>query len=161
MLSRSLRQLSQPSVRSFATSARLLQKKDVPEVGVNLDNVPAHEIVSGAPAELSRNRVVRIYQQAKPATQSGEYGTFAWRLDWDIVDRANRWENDLIGWQSSGDYMQATQMKFTSKESAIRFANKQGWDFYIQEPHHRKFRVKQYANNFVHSYGKLKHIRTK
>jgi NADH dehydrogenase (ubiquinone) Fe-S protein 4 len=88
-------------------------------------------------------------------------GTFAWRLDWDIVDVANRWENDLIGWQSSGDYMQATQMKFTSKESAIKFANKQGWDFYIQEPHHRKFRVKQYANNFVHSYGKLKHIRTK
>lgn len=77
MLSRSLRQLSQPSVRSFATSARLLQqKKDVPEVGVNLDNVPAHELVSGAPAELSRNRVVRIYQQAKPATQSGTYGEY-------------------------------------------------------------------------------------
>lgn len=79
-LTRSLRQLNQPAVRSFATSARLLQKKDVPEVGVNLDNVPAHEIVSGAPAELSQNRVVRIYQQAKPATQSGEYGEYLGRI---------------------------------------------------------------------------------
>lgn len=63
-------------MRSFATSARLLQAKsgDVSEVKVNLDNVPPHEIVSGAPAEISRNRVVRIFQQAKPATQSGEYG---------------------------------------------------------------------------------------
>lgn len=52
-------------------------------------------------------------------------------------------------------------MKFNNKEAAVNFANKQGWDYYIQEPHHRKFVVKQYATNFLHSSGKLKHIRTK
>ena len=82
-------------------------------------------------------------------------------MDWDIVDRANRWENDLIGYASSGDYMQATQLKFDTKEAAIRFATKNGYDYYVQEPHKRDFRVKSYAVNFLHSPGKLKHIRTK
>lgn len=82
-------------------------------------------------------------------------------MDWDIVDRANRWENDLIGYASSGDYMQATQLKFNTKEAAIRFATRQGYDYYVQEPHVRAFRPKQYATNFLHSPGKLKHVRTK
>lgn len=58
-------------------------------------------------------------------------------------------------------YRQGTQMKFRTKDDAMRFAANQGWDFYVQEPHKRQFRVKQYATNFQHSPGKLKHIRTK
>lgn len=88
-------------------------------------------------------------------------GSHVWRVDWDIVPRANRWENDMMGWASSGDYMQATQMKFRTREDAIRFASNQGWDYYIQEPHTRTFKVKQYATNFEHWNGKIRHIRTK
>ena len=65
----------------------------------------AGEVISGAPAELSTNRVVRIYQLSKPATQSGTWGSHVWRIDWDILSKANKWENDLMGWASSGDYM--------------------------------------------------------
>lgn len=66
-----------------------------------------------------------------------------------------------MGYASSGDYMQGTEVKFSSKDAAIRFATNQGWDYYIQEPHVRKFRPKSYSTNFEHSQGKLKHIRTK
>ncbi|KAM9889263.1 hypothetical protein OXX79_012268 [Metschnikowia pulcherrima] len=52
-------------------------------------------------------------------------------------------------------------MKFDTKESAIRFAEGQGWSFYVQEPKVRHFRKKEYAMNFAHSSGPLKHIRTK
>jgi hypothetical protein len=38
----------------------------------------------------------------------------------------HRWENPLMGWQSSGDFMQGTHMFFKSKEDAIGFAEKQG-----------------------------------
>lgn len=105
-----LRSFRSIPVRAFSTSRLALQSR--PEQGVSkLKGEPGNvqqvqnEIVSGAPSSLSTERVVRIYQQAKPATQSGTHGTVSWRLDWDVLNRANRWENDMMGWPSSGDYM--------------------------------------------------------
>lgn len=82
-------------------------------------------------------------------------------MDWDVLGKGYRWENPLIGWQSSGDFMQGTKMNFKSKEDAIRFAEKQGYEYFVQEPNSRKFTPKAYANNFLYSAKKLKHIRTK
>ena len=123
------------------------------------DVLPAATI-SGAPMELQA-RTVRIYQEAKPATQSGHFRGDKWRLDWDVLGKGHRWENQLMGWQSSGDVMQGTHINFKSKEDAINFAEKQGYEYYVQEPNSRKFTPKAYANNFLYSPGKLKHIRTK
>ncbi|KAG6287236.1 NADH:ubiquinone oxidoreductase 21kD subunit [Claviceps aff. purpurea] len=123
------------------------------------DVLPAATI-SGAPMELQA-RTVRIYKEAKPATQSGDFRTERWRMDWDVLGKGHRWENSLMGWQSSGDFMQGTHVNFKSKEDAIYFAEKQGYEYFVQEPNSRKFTPKAYANNFVYSPKKLKHIRTK
>lgn len=32
------------------------------------------------------------------------------------------------------DYMQGTRLSFKSKEDAIHFAEKQGWDYYVYVP---------------------------
>ena len=66
-----------------------------------------------------------------------------------------------MGWQSSADAMQGTHLGFKTKEDAIRFAQKQGYEYFVQEPNPRRFVPKAYANQFVHSPKKLKHIRTK
>ena len=66
-----------------------------------------------------------------------------------------------MGWQSSADYMQGTHLAFKSKEDAINFAQKQGYEYFVQEPNVRKFIPKAYANNFMHTPGKLKIVRTK
>lgn len=84
-----------------------------------------------------------------------------WRMDWDILSKGHRWENHLIGWQSSADFMQGTNLTFETKEDAIRFANKQGYEYFVQEPNERKFVPKAYANNFLHSSTRLKVIPTK
>lgn len=63
------------------------------------------ESISGAPTELVTDRVVKIFKESKSATQSGVHNRSVWRLEWDILGKGNRWENDLIGYQSSGDYM--------------------------------------------------------
>ncbi|KAF5004548.1 hypothetical protein FDECE_8960 [Fusarium decemcellulare] len=117
-------------------------------------------VISGAPMEL-QSRTVRIYQETKPATQSGEWRGQRWRMDWDILPKGHRWENPLMGWQSSGDFMQGTHINFKSKEDAIHFAEKQGYEYFVQEPNSRKFAPKAYANNFLYSARNLKHIRTK
>lgn len=67
----------------------------------------------------------------------------------------------MMGWQSSADCMNGMRMPFKSKEEAIRFAQKQGYEFFVQEPNERRIIPKAYANNFMHSPKKLKHIRTK
>ncbi|RFU26860.1 hypothetical protein B7463_g9478, partial [Scytalidium lignicola] len=123
------------------------------------DVVPA-AVLSGAPIELQA-RTVRIYRAAKPATQSGTWKGHHWRMDWDILNKGHRWENPLIGWQSSGDVMQGTNINFKSKDDAIRFAEKQGYEYFVQEPTERKFIPKAYANNFLWSDKKLKIVRTK
>ena len=66
-----------------------------------------------------------------------------------------------MGWQSSADLMQGTHLNFNSKEDAIRFAQKQGYEYFVQEPNERRFIPKAYANNFVHYPKKLKVVRTK
>ncbi|KAJ8060137.1 hypothetical protein OCU04_010487 [Sclerotinia nivalis] len=123
------------------------------------DVLPA-AVLSGAPVELQA-RTVRIYRPAKTATQSGDWHGHHWRMDWDILSKGHRWENPLMGWQSSADFMQGTHINFKTKEDAIRFAEKQGYEFFVQEPNERKMAPKAYANNFLWSAKKLKHIRTK
>lgn len=145
------------AIRSFSSAVPRMQNIPTKFDG----HVTAKEIISGAPKELVTNRTVRIYQEAKPATQLGHHNGDHWKLDWDVLDGGNRWENDLMGYQSLADYMQGTQMKFDTKEAAIRFAEGQGWDHYVQEPKKRAFRKKEYAANFFHVSGPLKHIRTK
>lgn len=150
--------------RTFALSAARLSAPEHLEFQNKVENVVdqvPNEIISGAPKELTTSRVVRIYQESKYATQSGTHNTDAWKLDWDVLGAGNRWENDLMGYQGSSDYMQGTIMKFDTKEAAIRFAQGQGWDHYVQEPNKRRFRKKDYSINFLHSKGPLKHIRTK
>ena len=103
----------------------------------------------------------RIYKETKPATQSGHHRGDHWRMDWDILPRGHRWENPLMGWQSSGDFMQGSNIHFESKEDAIRFAERQGYEYFVQEPNSRKVVPKAYANNFLYSDKKLKIVRTK
>ena len=119
-----------------------------------------HKRKTQANQDLS-SPIYRIYQPTKPATQSGTWGAHHWRMDWDVLEKGHRWENPLMGWQSSGDLMQGTKIEFKSKEDAIAFAEKQGYEYFVQEPNHRAFAPKAYANNFLYSPKKLKHIRAK
>ena len=66
-----------------------------------------------------------------------------------------------MGWQSSADYMQGTHLNFNNKEDAIHFAQKQGYEYFVQEPNERRIVPKAYANNFMHSPKHLKKIPTK
>ncbi|KAJ1987420.1 ndufs4 NADH dehydrogenase Fe-S protein subunit [Dimargaris cristalligena] len=171
---RSLAPLGRLSGRTLSTSARVAtttatsgsavekpgrESKSVvdPTAGGALVHA---DVVSGAPVEL-HSRMVRIFKPTKSAMQSGTAATQNWRVDFDVIDHGDRWENQLMGWASSADYMQAIRMKFKTKEAAVEFAEKQGWNYYVQEPKVRAFKPKVYAENFSYSPNKLRLIRTK
>lgn len=117
----------------------------------------AHNVnpLFAATGELHQ-RSVRIFKPAKTANSSGKAGTNHWRVDFDILQGSARWENPLIGWASSADYMQGTSLKFRTQEDAVHFCEKQGWDYFIQEPHYARIGVKSYAANYSHVPGKLR-----
>ncbi|CAG7852212.1 SubName: Full=Probable NADH-ubiquinone oxidoreductase 21 kDa subunit, mitochondrial {ECO:0000313/EMBL:CCA67646.1} [Serendipita indica DSM 11827] len=121
---------------------------------------PAAYECSGAPVQLL-HRAVKIYQPTRNTMQSGGAKGEKWRIDWDTLPGAGRWENPLMGWASSADYMQGTRMSFDSAEDAIKFAEKQGWDYYVQPPTVKRIPPKNYAENYVYKPNKLRIARTK
>ncbi|KAI8876935.1 hypothetical protein K501DRAFT_288670 [Backusella circina FSU 941] len=142
----------------FSTVRFSSSLKDVQPVEVQ--PVLSVENLSGAAEELL-DRNVRIFRPARTPTQQGKNGTRMWRIDFDIIEDGNRWENPLMGWASSSDYQQALTMKFFTKDDAIHFAEKQGWNYYVQEPKEPKFVKKAYGDNYKYSPGKLRMIKTK
>ncbi|MEM6491914.1 MAG: ETC complex I subunit, partial [Pseudomonadota bacterium] len=76
--------------------------------------------------------LVRIYQPAKTAMQSGRAKTGGWVLEPD--DASARAPDPLMGWISSDDTLSQIKLRFDSKEDAIAFAQKRGLPYVVQEP---------------------------
>ncbi|CEH15543.1 NADH:ubiquinone oxidoreductase, NDUFS4/18 kDa subunit [Ceraceosorus bombacis] len=159
---------------SFSTFAPLLESSSNSSVPAKKDQVRdlaaeqrarqsepvAADVVSDAPTEL-RQRAVRIFKPTKTANSSGKAGTNVWRVDFDIMQGSGRWENPLMGWASTADYMQALYIKFKSKDDAIHFCEKQNWPYFVQEPHAPRIPPKSYAANYAYSDKKLRIHQTK
>ena len=88
----------------------------------------------------------RIYRPAKTAMQSGRAGTRKWRLDYEQATQ--RRPDPLMGWSSAGDTLNQVHLRFDTLEEAIAFAEKQGLDYTVIDPHKRVFKPKAYADNF-------------
>ncbi|KAL7420887.1 ndufs4 NADH dehydrogenase Fe-S protein subunit [Cryptotrichosporon argae] len=164
---RTLRALSTTAVPAQRTGTAHVQPADVvahaapgPATAHETAREIAADVVSDAPAEL-RNRPVRIFKPTKSTMQSAKGKTKVWKMDWDVLPGAGRWTNPLIGWASSADYMQGTALQFRTKEEAIAFAERQGWEYMIEQPKPARIPPKNYANNYVHVPGRLRTHHTK
>ena len=89
----------------------------------------------------------RIYQPAKNAMQSGLAKTHRWYLKFE--PSAARVVEPLMGYTSSADTRQQLNLSFESKEDAIAYAERQGIDYQVVEPKHRKRRIVAYSDNFA------------
>ncbi|KAK0181350.1 hypothetical protein PV327_003642 [Microctonus hyperodae] len=113
-------------------------------------------VVSGVPDEHIKTRTVRIYQPAKNAMQSGTNNINFWQMDFDTRER---WENQLMGWSSSGDPMSNLKVEFATKEEAIEHCKKMKWNYYVQEPNVDDPKPRSYGANF--SWNKRTRVTTK
>jgi len=102
--------------------------------------------VSGVPEEHIKERYVRIFRPAKNAMQSGTAGVRRWKIEFDTRER---WENNLMGWASTGDPLSNMVIDFANKEEAIAFVEKNGWDYWVEDPKERAPKAKSYALNFA------------
>lgn len=91
----------------------------------------------------------RIYRPAKTAMSSGTAKTKAWVLE--FAPASAREVDPLMGWTSSDDTQSQVKLKFETKEAAIEYANENGIEVSVQDPHTRKPNLRHmgYGENFA------------
>ena len=77
----------------------------------------------------------KIYIPNKNPMQSGLGKTSKWILIFETKDPV---KNPLMGWESSSDTFSEIKLEFSSKESAINYAEKMKIDYEIIEPKKKK-----------------------
>ena len=88
----------------------------------------------------------RIFRPAKTAMQSGRALTQRWVLEYE--PETPRQPDPLMGWSSARDTLNQVRLRFATLDEAKQFADKHGLDYSVEEPHERRFKPKNYADNF-------------
>ena len=90
--------------------------------------------------------VAYIYQPAPRPTQYGRARSKEWVLEFAPLYPMEI--DPLMGWTGSRDPFAHIRMRFPDQESAIAFAERQGWPYEVRDPPVRRFEPKSYADNF-------------
>ncbi len=88
-----------------------------------------------------------IYQPSKTATSSGRAKSRLWILE--MEPAAKKSIDPLCGWSGSGDTQQQVQLKFSTKEAAIAYAERNNLEVSLPPAKNRTIRPKSYADNFT------------
>jgi hypothetical protein len=89
---------------------------------------------------------VKIFKPSKNAMQSGRHSSEMWVLEYEL--ETPRRPEPLMGWTSANDTLNQVRMKFESKDAAFAFADKNGWEVDLEEPHERIIHPRNYVDNF-------------
>jgi hypothetical protein len=90
--------------------------------------------------------LARIYRPAKSAMQSGRGQTRKWVLEYEPASRRD--PDPLMGWSSARDTLNEVRLNFDTLDEALAFAEKNGLEYTLIEPHGRTAKIKSYADNF-------------
>jgi hypothetical protein len=89
---------------------------------------------------------IKIYKPSKTAMQSGLGKTKKWLAEY--ISNEETIKDNLMGWNSSSDTKSQIKVFFDSKEQAIEWAKNNNYQYFVEEPKVRKFKIKSYASNF-------------
>jgi len=100
----------------------------------------------------SMKRKVRIFIPPQSTMQSGVNQSTFWRIGF-MQEDSPRWANNLMGWTSTRDpiYNISTMMRFETKEAAIAYAEKHGFEYEVNDTpgYGTKLQPKNYGHNFA------------
>ena len=88
----------------------------------------------------------RIFERPKSSMQSGRANTDTWRLEFEPSEPKR--PDPLTGWAGSGDTRDQISLTFPSREAAVAYCEKQGWDHSVIPAPERKLKLQAYADNF-------------
>jgi hypothetical protein len=92
----------------------------------------------------------RIYKPAKTAMQSGQAKTKEWALDYEPEEP--RVVESLMGWTSSSDMKSQVRLRFSTKEEAIAYCERNGIPYQVAETGNKAQRHGlSYSDNFAYT----------
>ncbi|XP_076973246.1 NADH dehydrogenase [ubiquinone] iron-sulfur protein 4, mitochondrial [Tamandua tetradactyla] len=149
--------VSRVSTRLLSTSTWRLAQDQIQDTQlITVDEKLDITTLTGVPEEHIKTRRVRIFVPARNNMQSGVNNTKKWKMEFDTRER---WENPLMGWASTADPLSNMVLTFSTKEDAVAFAEKNGWNYDVEERKVPKPKSKSYATNF--SWNKRTRVSTK
>tara|TARA_Y100000590_G_scaffold310436_1_gene350743 strand:- start:396 stop:701 length:306 start_codon:yes stop_codon:yes gene_type:complete len=89
---------------------------------------------------------IKIYKPSKTSMQSGSKKTKKWLAE--FISDVDNTKDSLMGWNSSLDTQSQIKVFFETKEMAVEWAKKNGFQFFVEEPREKKIKPKSYASNF-------------
>lgn len=89
----------------------------------------------------------RIFRPAKTAMSSGNAKAREWVLEFE--PEAPRAVEPLMGYTASTDMRAQVRLRFASKDEAIRYAEKAGLEFRVEEANDRRRATISYSDNFA------------
>ena len=88
----------------------------------------------------------RIIEQQRGTTQSGKAKAGSWSLE---MERQQPLRADpLTGWAGSGDTDTQLRLTFASKDEALAYAAKKGFDVHVVPAPPVSLKIQTYADNF-------------
>ena len=92
--------------------------------------------------------IARIFKPTKNAMQSGMRRCKKWKFEY--APEQARDIDPLMGWTGSSDMNSQIRLTFDTKQEAVAYAERNGIDYVVQDPHVRKKRLKNYADVFAY-----------
>ena len=88
----------------------------------------------------------KIFKPTKTAMQSGRAKYNKWVLK--FSDQKNQLKDTMMGWNGGGSTVSQIELKFSTKEEAVNYAQINNIDYEVLETSERKVINKSYADNF-------------
>ena len=90
--------------------------------------------------------VARILEYERKTTQSGRAQEGRWSLEFERVDPLR--PDPLTGWNGSGDTKPQVRLSFPTKQAAIDYCRKHGFEYHLVPAAPVKLKIQAYADNF-------------
>ncbi len=78
--------------------------------------------------------------------QSGRAQTRSWIVEFEPGAAVR--PSALMGWSGGGDTRRQVRLAFDSRDEAIAYAKKHGFDYQVRQPRDRIVRPRAYSDNF-------------
>ena len=88
----------------------------------------------------------RIIEEQRRTTQSGKAHDGRWTLEFEREQPLR--PEPLTGWSGSGDTRTQIRLSFATRDEAIAYATKQGFDIHLVPAPPVKLKLQAYSDNF-------------
>jgi hypothetical protein len=90
--------------------------------------------------------IARISELDRRTTQSGKANAGTWLLEFEREDPLRA--DPLTGWAGSRDTRPQVRLNFATKDAAIAYAKRRGFDYHLVPAKPVKLKIQAYADNF-------------